>query len=118
MTHTLRMYNVHVALLSDMKMAFLIVPFSLNLVQRNKNQRVGIFNSRKVYGFTDLFGGYILGCHLSSSRSHNNTEKHKELQFNHQNMDVRHLLSMTGPDHSCVKLAPRTASRWERRCTA
>ena len=54
-----RMYNVHVALLSDMKMAFLIVPFSLNLVQRNKNQRVGIFNSRKVYGFTDLFGGYI-----------------------------------------------------------
>ena len=43
-----RMYNVHVASLSDMKMAFLIVPFSLNLVQRNKNQCVCIFNSWKV----------------------------------------------------------------------
>ena len=56
-----RMYNVHVALLSDMKMAFLIVPFSLNLVQRNKNQCVGIFNSRKVVRLHGFICGIDFG---------------------------------------------------------
>ena len=59
-----RMYNVHVASLSDMKMAFLIVPFSLNLVQRNKNQCVGIFNSRKVVRLHGFIRGIDFGLSL------------------------------------------------------
>ena len=59
-----RMFNVHVALLSDMKMAFLIVPFSLNLVQRNKNQCVGIFNSRKVVQLHGFIRGIDFGLSL------------------------------------------------------